>query len=114
MAISESSGPQAEHNGVNHWVLVGAVTVAMPAIAHFCYAGTPFTTVPSPVPYASLSVIQVVAILALLLAETRLVPDCMTDVTIRLFSRAVITVIGMLIGVGWVATGPATATGGIF
>lgn len=87
----------------NRWLQLGAMCVAMMAIANLQYAWTLFTSPLTRHYGASLAVVQI-AFSAFVLAETWLVPveGFLVD---RLGPRVVLAAGGLLVGVGWVGCG---------
>jgi len=96
----------------NRWVQLLAGIVAMMAIANLQYAWTLFTKPLTASLHASLAAVQV-AFAAFIFCETWLVPfeGYLID---RLGPRLVIGIGGLLVGAGWIGSGYATTTTGLY
>jgi OFA family oxalate/formate antiporter-like MFS transporter len=106
------AGNPADSPGVNRWLQLAAAVIAMMAIANLQYAWTLFTLPLSEALGARLSAIQLTFTL-FILAETWLVPveGYLID---RFGARAVVTIGGVLIGLGWVGSGFAESLGALY
>ncbi len=100
------TAPVAEPRVVNRWIQLIAGVIAMMAIANLQYAWTLFTKPLTQSLHASLALIQV-AFSAFILAETWLVPfeGYLIDL---LGPRILISIGGVLVGLGWIGAGRAT------
>jgi MFS transporter, OFA family, oxalate/formate antiporter len=96
----------------NRWVQLIAGIVAMMAIANLQYAWTLFTKPLTTSLHATLAAVQV-AFAAFIFCETWLVPfeGYLID---RLGPRLVIGIGGLLVGAGWIGSGYATTTTGLY
>jgi len=96
----------------NRWVQLTAGIVAMMAIANLQYAWTLFTIPLAEALNARLSAVQV-AFTAFVLAETWLVPveGYLID---RFGARVVVTVGGILVGLGWIGSGFANSLASLY
>jgi OFA family oxalate/formate antiporter-like MFS transporter len=105
-------GNSTEAPGVNRWLQLAAAVIAMMAIANLQYAWTLFTLPLSEALGARLSAIQLTFTL-FILAETWLVPveGYLID---RFGARAVVTIGGVLVALGWVGSGFAESLGGLY
>jgi OFA family oxalate/formate antiporter-like MFS transporter len=92
----------------NRWLQLAAMCIAMMAIANLQYAWTLFTTPLTRHYGVSLAVVQI-AFSTFVLAETWLVPfeGFLVD---RLGPRLVLTVGGLLVGLGWIGSGALSPT----
>jgi OFA family oxalate/formate antiporter-like MFS transporter len=97
---------------VNRWIQLGACIVAMMAIANLQYAWTLFTIPLRDSLNVTLSAVQL-AFTLFILAETWLVPveGYLID---RLGARSVVTVGGVLVGLGWIGAGQIDSLGGLY
>ncbi len=97
---------------VNRWLQLGACVVAMAAIANLQYAWTLFTIPLTESLGATLSAVQLTFTI-FILAETWLVPaeGYLID---RLGPRMVVTVGGVLVGLGWIGSGFAQSLAGLY
>ncbi|HEY7446490.1 MAG TPA: MFS transporter, partial [Vicinamibacterales bacterium] len=105
-------GNSTEAPGVNRWLQLAAAVIAMMAIANLQYAWTLFTLPLSEALGARLSAIQLTFTL-FILAETWLVPveGYLID---RFGARAVVTIGGVLVALGWVGSGFAQSLGSLY
>lgn len=97
---------------INRWVQMVSCIIAMMAIANLQYAWTLFTKPLTSNLHATLAAVQV-AFAAFIFAETWLVPfeGYLID---RLGPRLVIGIGGVLVGLGWIGSGYATTTTGLY
>ncbi len=97
---------------VNRWLQLGACIVAMMAIANLQYAWTLFTVPLTKSLQATLSAVQL-AFTLFILAETWLVPveGYLID---KLGARLVVTIGGVLVGLGWMGSGFAHSLTGLY
>jgi len=97
---------------VNRWLQLVACVVAMACIANLQYAWTLFTLPLATALNAKLSAVQL-AFTLFILAETWLVPveGYLID---RFGARAVVSVGGVLVGMGWVGSGMADSLTGLY
>jgi OFA family oxalate/formate antiporter-like MFS transporter len=97
---------------VNRWMQLAACVIAMAAIANLQYAWTLFTIPLTESLNATLSAVQLTFTI-FILAETWLVPveGYLID---RLGPRRVVTVGGVLVGLGWIGSGFAQTLGGLY
>ncbi|HZU43146.1 MAG TPA: oxalate/formate MFS antiporter [Terriglobales bacterium] len=97
---------------VNRWVQMCAGIVAMMAIANLQYAWTLFTKPLTSNLHATLAAVQI-AFAAFIFCETWLVPfeGYLID---RLGPRLVIGIGGILVGAGWIGSGYANTTTGLY
>ncbi len=97
---------------VNRWLQLAACVIAMAAIANLQYAWTLFTIPLTESLNATLSAVQLTFTI-FILAETWLVPveGYLID---RLGPRRVVTVGGVLVGLGWIGSGFAQTLGGLY
>ncbi len=97
---------------VNRWMQLAACVVAMAAIANLQYAWTLFTIPLTESLKATLSAVQLTFTI-FILAETWLVPveGYLID---KLGPRSVVTVGGVLVGLGWIGSGFAQTLGGLY
>ena len=97
---------------VNRWLQLTACVVAMAAIANLQYAWTLFTIPLTESLNATLSAVQLTFTI-FILAETWLVPveGYLID---RLGARVVVTVGGVLVGLGWIGSGFAQSLGALY
>jgi OFA family oxalate/formate antiporter-like MFS transporter len=97
---------------VNRWVQMCAGIIAMMAIANLQYAWTLFTKPLTTSLHATLAAVQV-AFAAFIFCETWLVPfeGYLIDL---LGPRLVIGIGGLLVGAGWIGSGYATTTTGLY
>jgi MFS transporter, OFA family, oxalate/formate antiporter len=110
-----ASSPEAvtsEPKLINRWVQMVSCIIAMMAIANLQYAWTLFTKPLTSNLHATLAAVQV-AFAAFIFAETWLVPfeGYLID---RLGPRLVIGIGGILVGAGWIGSGYATTTTGLY
>ena len=112
MVSSTSPSVQAEPKTVNRWVQMVACIIAMMAIANLQYAWTLFTKPLTANLHATLAAVQV-AFAAFIFCETWLVPfeGYLIDL---LGPRLVIGIGGILVGLGWIGSGYATTTSGLY
>ena len=112
MVSSTSPSVQAEPKTVNRWVQMVACIIAMMAIANLQYAWTLFTKPLTANLHATLAAVQV-AFAAFIFCETWLVPfeGYLIDL---LGPRLVIGFGGILVGLGWIGSGYATTTSGLY
>ena len=105
-------GSSTDVRVVNRWVQLTAAVVAMMAIANLQYAWTLFTIPLAEALKAKLSAVQV-AFTVFVLAETWLVPveGYLID---RFGARAVVTLGGVLVGLGWVGSGFAHSLASLY
>ena len=96
----------------NRWVQLIAAIIAMMAIANLQYAWTLFTKPLTTSLHATLAAVQV-AFAAFIFCETWLVPfeGYLVD---RLGPRLIIGIGGLLVGAGWIGSGYATTTTGLY
>jgi len=94
---------------VNRWWQLGACIIAMMAIANLQYAWTLFTIPLTKSLQAALSAVQITFTI-FILVETWLVPfeGYLVD---RLGARLVVSVGGLLVGLGWIGSGFAHSLG---
>lgn len=106
------AGNPADSPGVNRWLQLAAAVIAMMAIANLQYAWTLFTLPLSEALGARLSAIQLTFTL-FILAETWLVPveGYLID---RFGARAVVTIGGVLVAMGWVGSGYAQSLSALY
>ena len=106
------AGNPADAPGVNRWLQLAAAVIAMMAIANLQYAWTLFTLPLSEALGARLSAIQLTFTL-FILAETWLVPveGYLID---RFGARAVVTIGGVLVAMGWVGSGYAQSLSALY
>jgi len=97
---------------INRWVQMVSCIIAMMAIANLQYAWTLFTKPLTSSLHATLAAVQV-AFAAFIFAETWLVPfeGYLID---RLGPRLVIGIGGLLVGAGWIGSGYANTTTGLY
>jgi OFA family oxalate/formate antiporter-like MFS transporter len=97
---------------VNRWLQLAACVIAMAAIANLQYAWTLFTIPLTESLKATLSAVQLTFTI-FILAETWLVPveGYLID---KLGPRSVVTVGGVLVGLGWIGSGFAQTLGGLY
>lgn len=97
---------------VNRWLQLTASVIAMAAIANLQYAWTLFTIPLTESLKATLSAVQLTFTI-FILAETWLVPveGYLID---KLGPRSVVTVGGVLVGLGWIGSGFAQTLGGLY
>jgi OFA family oxalate/formate antiporter-like MFS transporter len=102
----------SESKIVNRWVQMCAGIIAMMAIANLQYAWTLFTKPLTASLHATLAAVQV-AFAAFIFCETWLVPfeGYLIDL---LGPRLVIGIGGLLVGAGWIGSGYATTTTGLY
>jgi MFS transporter, OFA family, oxalate/formate antiporter len=112
MAANVASLSRTEPKIVNRWVQMCAGIIAMMAIANLQYAWTLFTKPLTANLHATLAAVQV-AFAAFIFCETWLVPfeGYLID---RLGPRLVIGIGGLLVGAGWIGSGYATTTAGLY
>jgi len=112
MVRSSSSSAPPEPKIVNRWVQMCAGIIAMMAIANLQYAWTLFTRPLTANLHATLAAVQI-AFAAFIFCETWLVPfeGYLID---RLGPRLVIGIGGLLVGAGWIGSGYATTTTGLY
>ena len=112
MASSTSPSVRPEPKAVNRWVQMLACIIAMMAIANLQYAWTLFTKPLTANLHATLAAVQV-AFAAFIFCETWLVPfeGYLIDL---LGPRLVIGIGGILVGLGWMGSGYATTTTGLY
>jgi OFA family oxalate/formate antiporter-like MFS transporter len=112
MATATLTPVRTEPKIVNRWVQMIAGIIAMMAIANLQYAWTLFTKPLTTNLHATLAAVQV-AFAAFILCETWLVPfeGYLIDL---LGPRLVIGIGGLLVGAGWVGSGYATTTTGLY
>jgi OFA family oxalate/formate antiporter-like MFS transporter len=106
MAVAPVSETLPAPRVVNRWIQLTAGVIAMAAIANLQYAWTLFTTPLTQNLHATLAAVQV-AFATFILAETWLVPfeGYLVD---RIGPRLMLTVGGVLVGLGWIGAGHAT------
>ena len=112
MVRSSSSSAPPEPKTVNRWVQMCAGIIAMMAIANLQYAWTLFTRPLTANLHATLTAVQI-AFAAFIFCETWLVPF-EGDLIDRLGPRLVIGIGGLLVGAGWIGSGYATTTTGLY
>ncbi len=97
---------------VNRWLQLVAAIVAMMAIANLQYAWTLFTTPLAASLQVTLSAVQL-AFTLFVLAETFLVPveGYLID---RIGARKVVSIGGVLVGLGWFGSGLTDTIGGLY
>ena len=97
--MTDLPGSPATHT-VNRWLQLTACVIAMAAIANLQYAWTLFTIPLTESLQVTLSAVQLTFTI-FILAETWLVPveGFLID---RLGARSVVTVGGVLVGLGWI------------
>jgi OFA family oxalate/formate antiporter-like MFS transporter len=97
---------------VNRWLQLVAAIVAMMAIANLQYAWTLFTTPLSSALNVTLSAVQL-AFTLFVLAETFLVPveGYLID---RFGARKIVSIGGVLVGLGWFGSGLTDSVGGLY
>jgi OFA family oxalate/formate antiporter-like MFS transporter len=97
---------------VNRWLQLVAAIVAMMAIANLQYAWTLFTTPLSSALNVTLSAVQL-AFTLFVLAETFLVPveGYLID---RFGARKIVSIGGVLVGLGWFGSGLTDSIGGLY
>lgn len=97
---------------VNRWLQLAACVIAMMAIANLQYAWTLFTIPLTKSLQATLSAVQLTFTIFILL-ETWLVPfeGYLVD---RLGARLIVSVGGLLVGLGWVGSGVAHSLGALY
>jgi MFS transporter, OFA family, oxalate/formate antiporter len=102
----------SEPKPINRWVQMTSCIIAMMAIANLQYAWTLFTKPLTSNLHATLAAVQV-AFAAFIFAETWLVPfeGYLIDL---LGPRLVIAFGGLLVGAGWIGSGYATTTTGLY
>jgi len=112
MATNVTSFVRTEPKAVNRWVQMCAAIIAMMAIANLQYAWTLFTKPLTSSLHATLAAVQV-AFAAFIFCETWLVPfeGYLID---RLGPRLVIGIGGILVGLGWIGSGYAATTTGLY
>src|SRR5271165_2047530 len=112
MATNVTSLVGTEPRIVNRWVQMCACIIAMMAIANLQYAWTLFTKPLTSSLHATLAAVQI-AFAAFIFCETWLVPfeGYLID---RLGPRLVIGIGGLLVGAGWIGSGYATTTTGLY
>ncbi|HXY06327.1 MAG TPA: oxalate/formate MFS antiporter [Terriglobales bacterium] len=112
MATNVTSIVRPEPKTVNRWVQMCASIIAMMAIANLQYAWTLFTKPLTGSLHATLAAVQV-AFAAFIFCETWLVPfeGYLIDL---LGPRLVIGIGGLLVGAGWIGSGYATTTTGLY
>lgn len=111
--MSSSATPVTQTSStINRWVQLIAAIIAMMAIANLQYAWTLFTKPLTANLHATLAAVQV-AFAAFIFCETWLVPfeGYLID---RLGPRLVIGLGGILVGAGWIGSGYATTTTGLY
>ena len=110
--VSTLSSAPPEPKIVNRWIQMCAGIVAMMAIANLQYAWTLFTKPLTANLHATLAVVQI-AFAAFIFCETWLVPfeGALID---WLGPRLVIGAGGLLVGIGWIGSGYATTTTGLY
>lgn len=109
---SSRAAVTSEPKVINRWVQMLSCIIAMMAIANLQYAWTLFTRPLTSNLHATLAAVQV-AFAAFIFAETWLVPfeGYLID---RLGPRLVIGIGGILVGAGWIGSGYATTTTGLY
>jgi len=112
MATSLPPSGAPETKIVNRWIQLCAGIIAMMAIANLQYAWTLFTKPLTANLHATLAAVQI-AFAAFIFCETWLVPfeGYLID---RLGPRLVIGIGGLLVGAGWIGSGYATTTSGLY
>src|SRR5579864_7333190 len=112
MATSALSPARTEPKIVNRWVQMLAGIIAMMAIANLQYAWTLFTKPLTSSLHTTLAAVQI-AFAAFIFCETWLVPfeGYLID---RLGPRLVIGIGGILVGAGWIGSGYANTTTGLY
>jgi len=112
MATNVTSFVRPEPKPVNRWVQMCACIIAMMAIANLQYAWTLFTKPLTSSLHATLAAVQI-AFAAFIFCETWLVPfeGYLIDL---LGPRLVIGIGGLLVGAGWIGSGYATTTTGLY
>lgn len=112
MPTNVTSFVHPEPKPINRWVQMCAAIIAMMAIANLQYAWTLFTKPLTANLHATLAAIQV-AFAAFIFCETWLVPfeGYLIDL---LGPRLVIGIGGILVGAGWIGSGYATTTSGLY
>jgi len=96
----------------NRWLQLGACVMSKMAIANLQYAWTLFTIPLMDALGASLSAVQV-AFTLFILAETWLVPveGYLID---RFGARRIVSIGGILVGLGWIGSGRASSLGELY
>jgi len=112
MATNVTSAVLTEPKIVNRWVQMCACIIAMMAIANLQYAWTLFTKPLTLSLHATLAAVQI-AFAAFIFCETWLVPfeGYLVD---RMGPRLIIGIGGLLVGAGWIGSGYAMTTTGLY